>query len=94
MGLSKETRQELKEQMDFLATRMVKTSTTNEEWAEYKKQYDGYFEMLYGKSKQKVSPDTLLVVGANLLGILFILNYEKGDTIVSKAMNFVIKGRV
>jgi len=46
------------------------------------------------KSNWKVSPDTLLVVAGNLLGIVLILTYEKANIVVSKALNFVLKGRV
>lgn len=46
------------------------------------------------KSEWQVSPDTLLVVAGNLLGILLILTYEKADIITSKALNFILKGRV
>jgi len=42
----------------------------------------------------KVSPDTILIVTGNLLGILLILKYEKLDIITSKAIGFVLKGRV
>lgn len=48
------------------------------------------------KSKEKkwnVSPDTMAVVAANLLGIILILKHEELNVITSKAMNFVIKGR-
>lgn len=48
------------------------------------------------KSKEKkwnVSPDTMAVVVANLLGIILILKHEELNVITSKAMNFVIKGR-
>ena len=41
-----------------------------------------------------VTPDTLVVAGANLLGIILILNFEKMDLVRSKAMNFVLKGKV
>lgn len=46
------------------------------------------------KSDWKVSPDTLLVVAGNLLGIVLILTYEKGNIITTKAINFILKGRV
>ena len=46
------------------------------------------------EKKWKISPDTLLVVGANLLGIVLILKQEKIDIVSSKALNFVLKGRV
>lgn len=48
------------------------------------------------KTKEKkwnVSPDTMAVVVANLLGIILILKHEELNVITSKAMNFVIKGR-
>jgi len=45
-------------------------------------------------AKWKFSPDTLLVVGGNLLGIGFIIWHEKLNVISSKALSFVIKGRV
>lgn len=46
------------------------------------------------ESKWKISPDTLLVVAGNLVGILLILNFEKMDIIRSKAISFVLKGRL
>lgn len=55
-------------------------------------------EMLYkAKSYEKdrrVSKDTVLVVAGNLLGIAIILGYEKANVITSKALGFVLKGRV
>jgi len=46
------------------------------------------------QTKVVFSPDTLLIVGANLLGILLILNYEKLDIVSSKAVGFILKARV
>ena len=43
---------------------------------------------------KQISPDTLVVVAGNLLGIVLILNYEKLNIVTSKALNFVIRGRV
>ena len=45
-----------------------------------------------GVNKELIN--TLLVVFGNLLGIVLILNYEKMGVIASKALGFVIKGRV
>lgn len=46
------------------------------------------------KNKKSVSPDTLAVVCGNLAGIIMILSYEKTNTITSKAINFILRGRV
>lgn len=55
-----------------------------------------YIGKILDENKTKVvfSPDTLLIVGANLIGILLILNYEKLDIVSSKAVSFILKARV
>lgn len=40
---------------------------------------------------KKVNPDVLVTAGANLLGILLILHYERINVIGSKALSFVMK---
>lgn len=40
-----------------------------------------------------VSRDTLLTVGANILGILLIIKHEDVNVITSKALGFVIRVR-
>lgn len=38
----------------------------------------------------RVSPDTMAIVGANLIGILVIVGYEQGHVIASRALNFLL----
>lgn len=45
------------------------------------------------ESPQKISPDTMLMVTANLVGILAILGHEHVGPVTSKALSFVIKTR-
>ena len=45
-------------------------------------------------TKKSVSMDTVLVVLGNLAGILLILNFEKLNVLTSKAIPFVLKGRI
>ena len=45
-------------------------------------------------TKKSVSVDTVLVVLGNLAGILLILNFEKLNVLTSKAIPFVLKGRI
>lgn len=42
---------------------------------------------------QRVSPDTLVIVGANLLGIIMILSHERLNIITTKAASLVLKPR-
>jgi hypothetical protein len=45
------------------------------------------------ENTSSVSKDTLAVIGANLLGILLIIQHENVNVITSKAMNLVMKPR-
>jgi hypothetical protein len=40
-----------------------------------------------------ISPEGLLMIGGNLLGLLLIMKFEKTDVLVTKALGFVFKGR-
>lgn len=51
-------------------------------------------EDLKDKKRFKVSPDTIAVIAGNLLGIGLILSYEKLNVISTKALGFVLRGRV
>lgn len=42
---------------------------------------------------KRISPDTLVLVGANLLGIVIIVAWEHGHVISSKALSHIVKPR-
>ncbi|MET0786294.1 MAG: hypothetical protein ABWY25_06270 [Paenisporosarcina sp.] len=42
---------------------------------------------------RRFSPDTMLIVAGNLLGILIIVAYEQKHVMVSRGLGFVIKAR-
>lgn len=46
-------------------------------------------EMLDSTRKKRVSPDTLVAVAGNLLGIIVIVGYENKNVITSKALSFL-----
>lgn len=50
-------------------------------------------EKLRSSQTQRISPDTLLIVGGNLLGIVLILQFERVNVVTSKALAFVMKLR-
>lgn len=60
-------------------------------------EYDALLEQLerlyalQEKKKQNVSPDTKAIVIGNLVGILIIVMYERGNVMASKAKDWVIK---
>ena len=44
--------------------------------------------------RKRVSADTIVMVGANLAGIVMILGFERAHVITSKALSFVLKSKV
>ncbi len=54
-------------------------------------------ERLYGmmdiQKPSRVSKDTMLVVGANLLGILMVIKHEHVNVVTSKALGFIMRPR-
>lgn len=47
-----------------------------------------------GQQSRRVSPDTVLIVAANLIGILAVLEFEDNHVITRKALSFVLKPRL
>ena len=91
MSLPKSMRKMILEQQEKMLVEMS-TTTDPKDWENANKKYKVYSEML--KPSWKFTPDTLLIVGGNLAGILLILNFERLDIVRSKAISFVLKGRV
>lgn len=46
------------------------------------------------KREYLVSPEVLVTVGANLLGIVAILSFEQTRVIATKALGFVVKAKI
>ncbi|MET0786968.1 MAG: hypothetical protein ABWY25_09695 [Paenisporosarcina sp.] len=44
--------------------------------------------------RNRVSPDTMAIVGGNLLGILVIVAYEQKHVMVSRGLGLILKAKV
>ena len=92
----KDKRTLLEKEIDSVLKRMAETDEISGEY----RVLVSYLETLYKarettrEPKKRISPDTWLIVGANLVGIILVLRFEKIDSITSKAVQFIIKGRV
>jgi hypothetical protein len=92
LNITKRNKQsELDKEIDERLKRMLRKALTPEEVEDVIKLKN---QNESSKEKKTVSPDTLAVVVGNLLGIVLILNYEKANVVASKALGFVIRGRV
>ena len=92
INLPKSAKSKIKAEREKVFERMCKEGISQTDWDSLNKKYQAYTEMI--KPSWTITPDTLIVAGTNLLGIVLILNFEKIDLVRSKAMNFVLKGRV
>lgn len=65
----------------------------SEEYATMLNRLERLNKMRKPRFREKISPDTLILVGSNLVGILIIVSYEHGHVIGSKALSHIIKPR-
>ena len=80
------------EQINEATTQLGSLTATDEEYSKTIDQIERLHKLL-AKEREgfRVSPDTLIIVAGNLLGIVLILNYERLVVITSKAVGFVGK---
>lgn len=69
------------------------TDPDSKEYAKKVKLLEKLYAIRSKNAPKGVSPDTWLVVGANLLGIVIIVAYEHGHVLTSKALNQLGKMR-
>jgi hypothetical protein len=91
--VKRDKRTKLDKEIDRVLSEMEKVSSDSEQYAAM---VDN-LEVLYkfkNENKNLISKDTIAIIAGNLLGIVLILGYEKANVITSKALGFVLKGRV
>lgn len=76
-----------------LANDMKAHDGDSEEYATCLNRMERLYKLKEKNTPKQLSPDTLLLVGGNLLGILIIVSYEHGRVVTSKALSFAGKLR-
>ena len=78
---------------DVLA-RMLRTDPSDEEYRQLVVYLDRLMAMKTNeKSAFRVSPDTLAIVGGNLIIALIVIAYEKEHVVTTKLFGFLTKGK-
>lgn len=90
----RDKRTKLEKEIDNLLNEMDYQDKSSDEYAKNVRHLYRLYDARNKEKPRSVSPDTVLLVAANLLGIVLILKYEQLNTITSRAINFVFKGRV
>lgn len=90
----KDKRTKLEKEIDDILEEMSYQVKTGDDYAKNIESLERLYKAKSMEKSRKVSPDTRAVVLANLLGIGLILCFERLNHITSKAINFVLRGRV
>ena len=85
----------LEKTIDELIREMATVNGDSDEYAKMADQLVKLYKLkaVDNDAKKQLSPDTLALVGGNLLGILVIVGYEQKNVVASKALNFLMKLR-
>jgi hypothetical protein len=79
----------LEEAIDKLLIKINNTPVDSEDYPKLTKQLKELYECKAKETPKRISPETLFSVGASLIGIFAVLEYEHGRVITSKAFGMV-----
>lgn len=83
----------LDEPIAAILSDMNATDPDKQEYSKMVGQLERLIRLKQEESKSGVSPDAVLLVIGNLVGILIIVTYEHNHVLVSKAVNFILRPR-
>ena len=90
----KDKRTNLEMEIDEVLEYMADMDPDSKEYTVIVENLDRLYKMKASERSHKIKADTIAIVTANLVGIGAIIWHEKADVITSKALGFILKGRV
>lgn len=90
----KDKRTSLEKEIESVLMSMRTVTAYSQEYTNMAANLEWLYKAKACERDRRITPDTMAVIAGNLLGILLILGYEKAEVITTKALGFVIKGRV
>ena len=94
MKLNLKKKSKLENAIDSILDDMSKFDANSDEYSDMATNLEKLLKAKSYEKQKNISPDTIALVAANLIGIVLILKHEKVDIITSKALGFVLRGRV
>lgn len=94
MNMKKDKRSLLEKEIDAAIASMAELSADSDEYAKIARNVEMLCKAKSYEKKSFVSPDTVIAVVANLLGIGLVIGYEQANVIRTKAMGMIIRPRV
>lgn len=77
------------EEIERLANQLANMSPVSDEYAKTADNLKVLCEAREKKNDRVISSEALLAAAVNIIGILVVLNFEKADTITSKAFGLI-----
>jgi hypothetical protein len=90
----RDKRTELEKEIAAVLEEMRNTDRSSDKYAKLLTHLKGLNTIWRSQRSCRVSPDTWALIGGNLAGLVMIMTFEKTDAIVTKAIQFVLRGRV
>lgn len=84
----------ISDEIEHVLESLAKMTVGTDDYAKAAAQLEVLCKAKGSDANSRVSPDTWVLVAANLLGIVLILNYEKMGVVSSKAVSLLLRGRV
>ena len=81
----------LDEVIEKLTAQLAETDPKDDKYAKMVEQLTKLHALKEKTAPRRVSPDTWAIIGANIVGILILVSYERTGIITSKALAFVIR---
>lgn len=79
------------EEIDRVHSKMLEVEMISEDYIALLAALDRLIKLKSEERSNRVSPDTLAIVGGNLAGILIVVGYEYGHVIASRGMNMLLR---
>ena len=83
----------LDDNMNRLLTKLEETDPADPEYNTLVEHLTALSDIKAKSPRDRFTRDQMLAVGANLLGVVLILNFEHAHTLSSKAMTMLFKSR-
>lgn len=90
----RDKRTNLEKEIDAVLVRMSSIDSDTKEYTAMAANLEMLYKAKANEKSRSISPDTIAVIVGNLLGIILIINYEQTGIITTKALGFVLRGRV
>jgi hypothetical protein len=93
MFTKSETETKLDAEIHSLLAKLKETTKDSEDYGTLVDRIAKLHKLKTEERPKQISPDTALIVAANIFGILWLTRYERENVINSKALGFIMKPR-